>query len=286
MGATIDIYGLYRHDSTIFENMQIPNGLDKSIEEAHIMMKCQDLEILYPDFDSLKAMIGIWSSMNIAKWTKLYGTMNYNYDPLHPFDVTETSITNKENETITNKTENKIKSEDETTKRNREYNEKISSIEAISSDRDETYSDSQTGKEENTENTTESNEQNVAAFNSSVAEPSTENSSIKGSAARKDKTENQNSNDTVNEDSTRNENSERTNNEESEYTKERENIANGASNEQMNESGMNNKYTKTVGNMGSNTFQDLIESERNILEFNIYEYIAESFKQTFCIMVY
>ena len=277
---------MYRHDNSIFDNMQIPQGLNKEIQEAHIMMKCQDLEILYPDFNSLKSMIGIWSTMNIIKWTKLYDTTNYNYDPLHPFDVTETSIANKENETVTNKSENKMRSEDENSSRNRNRNEKANSIEGMTNDIDNNYNDSENSNENNNENNSEANEQNVAAFNSQVGEPTTENNTVKNTTSNKNKIDSKNGNSTEENSIMRNESNERNDNENSEYSRERTNIDNNIENEQMNESGSNNKYTRTQGNMGSNTFQDLIEAERNILEFNIYEYIAESFKQTFCIMVY
>lgn len=40
------------------------------------------------------------------------------------------------------------------------------------------------------------------------------------------------------------------------------------------------------GNIGITSTQQLIKEEREIAEFNIYEYITQSFKERFCIMVY
>lgn len=40
------------------------------------------------------------------------------------------------------------------------------------------------------------------------------------------------------------------------------------------------------GNIGITSTQQLIKEEREIAEFNIYFYIAESFKQRFCLLVY
>lgn len=40
------------------------------------------------------------------------------------------------------------------------------------------------------------------------------------------------------------------------------------------------------GNIGVTTTQQMIEQERNISEFNIYDYIVRSFKRRFCIMLY
>ena len=40
------------------------------------------------------------------------------------------------------------------------------------------------------------------------------------------------------------------------------------------------------GNIGVTTTQKMIEQERKISEFNIYDYIVRSFKNRFCLMVY
>ena len=43
---------------------------------------------------------------------------------------------------------------------------------------------------------------------------------------------------------------------------------------------------RTHGNIGVTTSQQMIEAERKVSEFNIIDYIAQSFKRRFCIMVY
>ena len=40
------------------------------------------------------------------------------------------------------------------------------------------------------------------------------------------------------------------------------------------------------GNIGVTSTQDMIRQQREIVEFNFYQYIAQSFKENFCIMVY
>lgn len=40
------------------------------------------------------------------------------------------------------------------------------------------------------------------------------------------------------------------------------------------------------GNIGVTTTQKMIEEERRVSGFNIYDYIADSFKKRFCILVY
>lgn len=41
-----------------------------------------------------------------------------------------------------------------------------------------------------------------------------------------------------------------------------------------------------TGNIGVTTTQQMIKEQREIVEFNIYEYITKQFKERFCVMVY
>lgn len=45
-------------------------------------------------------------------------------------------------------------------------------------------------------------------------------------------------------------------------------------------------HRREQGNIGVTMTQDMISKQREIVEFNIYRYITESFKKRFCIMVY
>ena len=47
-----------------------------------------------------------------------------------------------------------------------------------------------------------------------------------------------------------------------------------------------NKVGNSKGNIGVTTTQQMIQQERDIVQFNIYDYITESFKNRFCISVY
>lgn len=46
-------------------------------------------------------------------------------------------------------------------------------------------------------------------------------------------------------------------------------------------------YTRIEqGNIGVTTTQQMLKEQREVVEFNIYHYITESFKERFCVMVY
>lgn len=59
-------------------------------------------------------------------------------------------------------------------------------------------------------------------------------------------------------------------------------------NENIN-GGRNGRHTRTGrthGNIGVTTSQQMIQSERDLVVFNLYDVIAESFIENFCLMVY
>ena len=59
-------------------------------------------------------------------------------------------------------------------------------------------------------------------------------------------------------------------------------------NESVN-GGRNGKHTRTGrahGNIGVTTSQQMIQSERDLVVFNLYDVIAESFIENFCLMIY
>lgn len=46
------------------------------------------------------------------------------------------------------------------------------------------------------------------------------------------------------------------------------------------------RISKVWGNVGVTTTQEMIEAERRVSEFNISDYIIDSFKRRFCLLVY
>lgn len=53
------------------------------------------------------------------------------------------------------------------------------------------------------------------------------------------------------------------------------------------ESTVNNSHDGlTYGNIGVTTTQKMISEEREVVKFNIYNYIADSFKYEYCLLVY
>lgn len=225
-GALISITGIYNYDSTIFENLVIPDKMDKSLLINNLLMELGELSVVYPDANYLKFAIGAWSHRNIINWTKLLETTMFNYNPIENYD---------RNEIITDLSEHTI---DRTEKEERDLN--IKSTQSTTS-QNESESD-------NTESQTAFNDYD---FND------TRKNVVNGSENTTLETENS-ADDTGTVDNTGHEEG-------------------------------NNKNERTAhihGNIGVTTTQQMIEEERKVLQFNMYDYIINQFREQFCIGVW
>ena len=88
--AILTIIGLYQYDHSLFDEMELPPGIDKQLVIDSIIMRGGEYEVLYPDTDLLKYLIGSWSRTwysifeNWLRANDEIGTVNplYNYDRL------------------------------------------------------------------------------------------------------------------------------------------------------------------------------------------------------------
>lgn len=84
----LTIAGLMNHDDTIFDEMAVPEGMDRSMIVDAILMECVELEILIPDPDVLKRCVNAWSNKQLSVWSRMWKAMNIEYNPLWNKDGT------------------------------------------------------------------------------------------------------------------------------------------------------------------------------------------------------
>lgn len=226
----LDLITIYNYDQTIFDNLQLPTGMNKEAFIDNLLLETAELELLYSRPDFLKFAIGAWSNKELTIWEKLETTLHYDYDPLSNTDRTET-------ETIT---------EEKTGKKN---------IDGSSTD---------TG----TANTTTTN-------NYKRDETTTDSRSVSSYESDTLKTAEQNTN-AVEADNT--------------DTSKNESNSSGTStlsqSENSEDTGTVTRELRTYGSIGVVTPQSMIEEERKVVQFCIDDYIINSFKRKFCILVY
>jgi hypothetical protein len=97
--ATITTAGLYNFNDDLFQGLHIPDGLDSDTAIFRILMRSDELEVLYTNPDTMQQMIDKWSSSRLPVWNKLYASTQFDYNPIWNKDgtitETETGSNNK-----------------------------------------------------------------------------------------------------------------------------------------------------------------------------------------------
>lgn len=94
----ISLLGLYQYDNSLFELIEMPvytipeelpahvTLLSKETLIATILEKAADFPALYPDWDFMHFMCGVWSKNCAYMMQTLYDTMNAKYNPIENYD--------------------------------------------------------------------------------------------------------------------------------------------------------------------------------------------------------
>lgn len=235
LSATMSVMGLYNFDNTLFDLLEVPEGVEKeNVLIPNLVAELCELEVLYPSAPVLKTLIGVWSQKELPVWQKMYNTTVLDYDPISNYDRKEEWT---ENNTATSQTSDTTTSQTSDTTKSQT---------------------SDTTNHTTVVNNSQTN--NVYGFDSIVAQPESNftNSGEQETDGKGTSTSEGNG--------TRN-------------TEEK-----GTSNTDTS-----NRLTKSgraYGNIGVTTTQQMLTQERDIAKFNIYDFIIDSFKNRFCLMIY
>lgn len=99
MRSTLSILGLYNYDTSIFENFVVPAGVNAADAVNSIVMDNAELELLYPEPDTIKFMIGLWSKRELPVWERIFRVINMEYNPLENYNRDETWTDTEEEDT-------------------------------------------------------------------------------------------------------------------------------------------------------------------------------------------
>lgn len=96
-GMRLSVLGLYTFNNHLFDEMKFPSQFtedDKMVTINNILCECAELEILFPDYDMCKAMIGLWSRFNLPTWERIYKASLMEYNPIENYNRTEIETIN------------------------------------------------------------------------------------------------------------------------------------------------------------------------------------------------
>lgn len=101
--ARLTLIGMYDFDDTIFDNLTVPEAIDKPTLVENILLRSGDFEVLYPDTEFLKYSIGAWSRKWQPTLTRWATALSIEYNPLENYDRQEDwTDTNTGTQTNTN----------------------------------------------------------------------------------------------------------------------------------------------------------------------------------------
>lgn len=270
--------------------MQVPVGLVRETLNNAILLECGDLEVFYPTPHFFKFAVANWSERKLPIWEKLIETTQYDYNPIHNYDRHEEhswTETRSENESVDESrnttSAGTVKDVGSTDKTGKDTETTDTTVNA---------SGSKDGTSETvgtTADTTNSQvDVNRAAYNTQGYEPVDQtitdtgyNSRVEGNGTTSETTKD--TSDTVvsrgldvteHVGDTRNVDTTDTGN------------MTGDIDRQRKEDVTHTDNLYAYGNIGVTTTQQMIEAQREVVKFDIYEYIAVEFKREFCLLVY
>lgn len=91
MPLTISLLTMVNEDDTIINDtyFPLPTGLSHTGLDPLLLAETAELEILYPEPNTLKTVIKAWATVRGAAWEKMMAALNAQYNPISNYDRTE-----------------------------------------------------------------------------------------------------------------------------------------------------------------------------------------------------
>lgn len=319
--AMITPLTLYNLDNTIFDGITLPDyhfprsieyddlflregwTLSKEVLINNILLETAELDTIYTNPEFFKFAVTQWAAKEYPVWRALYETLFYKYNPIWNKDGTvkrsereirDLLVSNTRTKTNTNVN---VNNEQE----NIHDDEDITDTIDITDTDDITDTTSHSGAKNNIKDANSNKTLDGTVINSVSAFDSM-NSFANRDKAKTDNTENiidrevNIENESIGEEVVRDRDYVRDQDNTRDRTNDRNrnlignNIQNGSEQEVMDTTDGGNVdkelEEKDFGNIGLTTTQSLIQAERDLVKFNIYDLIVDSFKARFCLLLY
>lgn len=271
MRATISILGMYNYDNTIFDNFTVPSNFEDGAKEAiinNILVETGELESLYTNPDFMKQAIGLWCSKYQLEWEELRKTQLYEYNPIWnaDYNITDDTLETRDlaGTNDTTETYTRALNEDFT----RGLNENNNGSSSVTSEIKD-HTNKHTGHD--------TTENSVYSYNNNTNEQPRDKSKITYNST--------NTEDGTN--TTDTEWSTSTTQTGGTTTTQTGGTTNVTDNDSTDTGTIDTAYNRYLrGNYGQTTTQQMINEQRELVKFNLYNYIIGQFKERFCILVY
>ena len=254
MNANISVLGLYNYDTSIFANMAFPTGFsaqDKTDFVDNLLMDLAELEVIYPDPVFFKMAVEKWSKKELPTWNRIYTAAQLEYNPIENYDRQE--------------------SETEVTDGSRQHSGTDTITNSGKDTTQDSGTDSSTGTGSRTTNNTgtDTTTNNIAAYDTNTLVTHDTSALLHGHSIS---------------DSTSDSTSV-THGKKSELT--HGHVEATQHGEKIDDDITRNKMSRIHGNIGVTTSQQMLTQEIEVApKLNIMNYMIESFKNRFCVLVW
>lgn len=274
--SKISVMGLYNWDNTLFSLMQIPEGMNLDTVTDNIISETAELEVLYPNPDVMKNLIGVWSHKMIHVWDELYKTLLYEYNPIENYNRYEegnSSVTGSSRHSGTDThTEQGALGGSDTNSGTKNSSGTIGNTNTLGgSDTTATTKNATSAK-------------SIAGFDSAPSGNSD------GLVTSEKTTDSETDNATITYGRTETDagttSGQETTSETRSYGKTENKSGSFNYGHTVNEQDSKEYTNHAHGNIGVTTTQKLIREQREVAEFNVYDRIIKDFMDRFCIMVF
>lgn len=89
MEALLPLAGLYNWDTSIFDEIELPEGVILAQLTEALLLECGTFSVTLPDPAIFKRCVKTWSIRRSGAWTRALAAMTAEYNPIHNYDRSE-----------------------------------------------------------------------------------------------------------------------------------------------------------------------------------------------------
>lgn len=290
MGILIGVITIYKENEHLFDDLVLPEGLDKELVIDTILMELGELSIIYSNPKMLQSLIGIWSKRRNFVWTEMYKTLLYKYNPIENYNRTEERV--GRNDHIESSGRTYTMGEDSTQDNTQDTTGRI-----VGKDKQNwrDIGNSQTDGRDHIDiadtddtDSTQHVEHLAYGFNTEVPAKSWEDNTTGHSENDKTSVQNSTSHSENAWERGGNQTADSQNDNEEHIvgnTKQKHNLQDSTK-ERGDAIDVDRYKLKAYGNIGTTTTQQMIREQRDIIQFDLIDIIVKEFKLQFCLCIW
>lgn len=292
----IGLLTMYNEDPTILNStyFPLPEGINHTTLDPLLLAEAAELELLYPEPNTLKTVIFAWSMARNPAWAKMLEALSAEYSPIENYDRSENWTDTRNLADNHSGSENRQSTgQSAGTRTGQEATSSIGQEATTSTGQEATTSAGQeasTSTRQEDSSSTGSDTETVVGYNDTTWTNKGKHETAGGLNSSSNGSDNRSTSGEENKSTSGTENSS-TSGEVNRSTSGSENLSTSGSENRTDQSA--DTHTGTIqhtsrihGNIGVTTAQQMIQAELELRKMDVYNLIVKEFIKMFCLGVY